>query len=392
MDSKKYFFVLFILAFSFSAYAQNSDGIFDAYRKYKDVSNLNIKVPTVVEVPFDGESISRQNFAVFSNQRNTYIPYYLKQNNQPIFWSLSTSPNIYNPNVLHDLDSATHADFYLPDTSNGRAQFIFSKADGDAITSSGITILLDNFVSLPNTVEIKANIPGRGEEIIVAKRRMDSEIIRFPRTTSNIWTINLTYSQPLRISEIDLNPEGVGASSRAIRFLAQPGEIYRIYFDPDRQAIPQVGEVGNLSLDKDVLKISKATTFSNPAYVQADVDKDGVADILDNCVSVSNRDQEDIDLNGRGDACDDFDRDGVINSLDNCTDLPNSNQMDVDGDKIGDVCDGKESRITEQYKWIPWVGIGFAVIVLVSLFALTALSIKKPPTGFDKDNQDHIKI
>lgn len=87
-------------------------------------------------------------------------------------------------------------------------------------------------------------------------------------------------------------------------------------------------------------------------------------------MSHPNADQMDIDRNGRGDVCDDFDRDGRINSIDNCPDQPNRQQLDEDGDGVGDACDDEESRLTEKYAWIPWVGLGFAGLVIVTMFAV----------------------
>ena len=107
------------------------------------------------------------------------------------------------------------------------------------------------------------------------------------------------------------------------------------------------------------------------------MDEDSVPDFVDNCVSVANQDQEDIDGNRRGDACDDYDRDGFLNSEDNCPNNPNYDQLDTDSDEIGDVCDEEESRFTEQYPWIPWVGMGIAGAVLVVLFVLTARSLPR---------------
>ena len=56
----------------------------------------------------------------------------------------------------------------------------------------------------------------------------------------------------------------------------------------------------------------------------------------------------------------------VVNSQDNCVNEPNRNQRDTDSDGIGDVCDQEESRITEKYPWIPWLGIGFEIVSLES--------------------------
>ena len=76
-----------------------------------------------------------------------------------------------------------------------------------------------------------------------------------------------------------------------------------------------------------------------------DSDGDGLADDLDNCPEVSNPEQEDCDEDGQGDACDpdlcgpDTDDDGIIDDEDNCPEVVNRDQLDIDGDGAGDACD-----------------------------------------------------
>ncbi len=83
-----------------------------------------------------------------------------------------------------------------------------------------------------------------------------------------------------------------------------------------------------------------------------DTDLDGVLDTVDNCPSVSNPDQADIDGDGKGDACDtsddrDTDLDGVLDTVDNCLSVPNPDQADIDGDGKGDACDTSDDRDTD---------------------------------------------
>lgn len=363
----------FVIIASAQGLQQNSiSSVISAYRFYKDIDSISINVPTVVEIPFATDFIERFDFAVLDKTTNSFEPHYFKQetlvNEIPV--SVSTIPNTGGVNRMVDKDTRTYADFLLPENTQGQVQITLSSPS--PITSSILTILLDNNVALPTSVEIRAFVDGQNR-IVVANRRMDQQTIRFPQTTSNRWQITFSYGQPLRISELRLNQDNATKSStRAIRFLAQPNHSYRIYFDPDRSAKAPVGEAGNLASAQDVLVAQASPSQNNPNYVIADTDSDGVPNVRDNCVSISNSDQQDVNNNGRGDVCDDFDQDGIINSKDNCPDNPNRDQRDTDSDGIGDVCDKQESRITEQYPWIPWVGIGFAAVVLIVLLALTA--------------------
>lgn len=344
--------------------------VISSYRSYRDVPTLTIQVPTVIEIPFDGIAMERMDFAILNETTNLFEPSFFQQEIPAALPSLTSDipPLEGNLQNLADGDDRTSTEFRLPDNAQGQVR-IGIQYD-KPVTASSLMLLLDNHVALPLTVEIRAIVNG-AEKIILASSKPQGYTISFPKNTAQMWTVTFAYGQPLRISELTLVREDAQASVRALRFLAQPEHTYRIYFDPDRRANPQTRESGNLASAKDVLRVSAGPAQGNPSYVIADTDGDGIPDIRDNCVSVANADQEDIDGNGRGDACDDFDQDGILNSEDNCPNHPNRNQKDADGDGIGDTCDTEESRMTERLPWLPWAGMGGAAVVLVVLFVLT---------------------
>lgn len=82
-----------------------------------------------------------------------------------------------------------------------------------------------------------------------------------------------------------------------------------------------------------------STSMTCSGGMSMDQDSDGIPDNSDNCPQAFNPNQQDIDRDLSGDACDpDIDNDTFQNANDNCPEIPND-QADSDHDGIGDACD-----------------------------------------------------
>jgi hypothetical protein len=93
--------------------------------------------------------------------------------------------------------------------------------------------------------------------------------------------------------------------------------------------------------DLKIVILSSHASRWNLGY-RADGDGDGSPDSVDNCPSVANPGQADLDGDHIGDQCDpDIDGDGIANGSDNAPRVPNADQQDLDGDGIGDAIDTK---------------------------------------------------
>jgi len=288
--------------------------------------------------------------------------------------------------ALNDLVPTTTVDFKLPTKGIGTVDITYEYQSGKQFTASRFFLKRAPHVILPKTIAVYAVNDEGVEEVVLAPSSVRQSLyISFPQTTSSKWRVQLTYDQPLRLEEAAFVLDNVQKEvERHVAFLMNPEHRYRVYSNPDRPVSIAILAIAQLENGADADIASEALMFQkNETYVPSDTDGDGVPDNIDNCVDISNSDQIDLDYNQKGDACDDFDRDRIINSVDNCPDVPNYNQSDEDADGIGDICDTEDSRMTEQYSWIPWVGLGFAILVILGMFMIV---LRRDPNVHETDD------
>jgi len=348
------------------------------YKNSASVSPGSMVVPTVVEVDLNNVELYSDNFGVYNKTVDLFIPYYVVGGAQapenPSYATNQTSgvliPTIVDKNIFTDFQF---------DVTNGQVKKATLEIRYERpIRSNSLTMNLGDYVSLPNAVTIKAYTNGK--EVILLNRVMPNYfVLNFPETTSDIWVIEMEYTQPLRVKEFEFSDSLAKPAKRSLRFLTQQNNEYVIYANPENyfQNYGNAYESPNLSNSLDVKKLGLFSLSPNPFFKPSDSDQDGIADQNDNCPSISNSDQRDIDNNRTGDACDDFDRDGIIESIDNCPTVPNVNQIDTDRDKIGDACDPDESRLTEKYPFLVWFGLGFALVVFLILLLIATARARR---------------
>jgi hypothetical protein len=365
---KKFIFILLVLApvsvFALISSELTTDDIFQAFRFYKNVTP-SITVPTVVEIPINKDSFSIPTFAVYNLDTKEFEPYLFSVNNPETKVYLQTGGEVDIPSSINDGDYLTYFEFPIEGdvVNNSTLNFNFEKS----ITASSLNFTLDSNVALPKTISISAKVAGK-DYVVLAPVKLISGNIVFPKTTASRWQITFSYIQPLRISEIKFNDLSTDTATRGLRFLAQPNQSYQVYFDADRYLRSFKKEAGDLFSSKGVVHLTMLTSVTNAKYKPVDSDLDSVSDFSDNCIGLANSDQKDSDSNGKGDACEDYDRDGIVNKKDNCRDVPNVAQTDTDADGMGDVCDSLDNRVTERMPWLPWAGIGIALVVVLGLF------------------------
>lgn len=169
-----------------------------------------------------------------------------------------------------------------------------------------------------------------------------SSAVALPEATASVLTLTVNPDFSIRSVEADaggvtLQGQTIIWSNDALRDQTV-NLTYQVEHRPGASGgeKPLHSEVDYVDQEGNALDIPAISTTVHGC----DRDGDRVPDESDNCPDAANREQADLDADGRGDVCDDdLDGDGAQNTSDNCVDVSNPEQIDLDGDGDGDVCD-----------------------------------------------------
>ncbi len=382
MHKKKLLFLSMVVSvfISFTVQAQDwqpvqkvdQTSVLLKYKSFAELPNINITIPTVIQVSVNAEQITN-GAEIFddTDKKFVYSNFDSLTKAGPRVVSLQLNRGMNTSNLI-DNNLSTFADFYI---NNDPVYITYNYSE--VLKSNSLRLSLAENSVLPDLVTIRAVVGGK-YVVLVNNIKPTGSTINFPVTSSQNWIVEITHSQPLRLSELTFNNTVSTIAKTQIRFLAQPNHRYTLYANSENifgngTSYTNRPELKNASGVKDIGTVS---LVSNKLFTPSDLDNDGVPDQTDNCKNVANADQKDENSNGVGDLCDDYDRDFIANNIDNCANIPNMDQKDTDGDKIGDLCDEDESRLTEKYPIIVWGGIFFAFIVFAVLLFIAGKKIK----------------
>ena len=235
----------------------------------------------------------------------------------------------------------------------GKVRFRGVDSDGDEVINAtdtdddgdGVLDVSDNCRLIANADQADADLDGVGD---VCDNIVNTSAVisapSSPTTDGTDVTYTITYSNANSISltsgdvivnttgdaDATVTVTGTGLTTRTVTLSNFTGTNGTIGI-----SLP-AGTADNAAMNGSAAAVGPSATFA-----LADTDMDNIWDGVDNCPSISNADQADVDGNGIGDVCDpDIDGDGVANAMDNCPSIANADQLNTDGAADGgDACD-----------------------------------------------------
>jgi Thrombospondin type 3 repeat len=346
------------------------------YEKVGDIILPNaIELPTVFKIDKSKNNIGEGEYGLVVDQNNEPATLYTRFEKmeesktfiEPTIKSLSPTKEYIG--FINDAIPNTFTEFDL-DKDSGKASFEYSF--GKVSNLENISFQLAAGVANPEMIEVLGEKNGEKFTIISKAKFVNGG--NFPPVKVDKITVNLFHSQVLRI--VEFYPEtGFGFSKAAAQqnyyFLAKPGSQYKAYLAGGR--VPESYETLPENLGYEIKEATISKFVNNIPYTQKDTDKDGILDQADNCITVENPDQVDLDKNSRGDRCEDRDLDGVLDYKDNCPPGYNPDQKDTDKDGYGDNCDSDDSRLFQTFfsnnSWALPVIISICSILVIGVFA-----------------------
>lgn len=354
--------------------------VISQFSNFTPLGSASYIKPELIELVFPESPYAKGTYLIYNatTQQIASFDRYNEVRVIPVTFAASNSENVLLPQ-MYDKKVTTYTQFPASKTGRTSSEIYLNM---QPTMLEGLDFAYDSNVTPPESVSIDTLDAQGNRTNVVTRKNFNGARIEFPRTTSSLWVITMYHSQPVRITEltpIETYPQKKSAD--IIRYLAQSEQEYYLFYSTINVSFikPESGQLFDRNVTPNQ-SISKLPIFPNLSYVNPDMDSDTIIDALDNCPKVANQDQADIDSSGVGDACEDFDLDSIINAVDNCPNDPNRAQKDDDADGIGNECDNEESRIVEQYSWLPWVGIGIVGILTIGLFYITFKHTKTDET------------
>lgn len=211
-------------------------------------------------------------------------------------------------------------------------KIVSSVADGDG---DGVPDSTDNCRSTPNPDQADFDLDGQGD---ACDGDIDGDGV-----ANAADACAGTAAGTLVASDGCADPDGDGVSTHAGDNCAEVANADQADNEGDG-----IGDVCDADDDNDNVS-DEAELAAGTDPLNPDTDGDGARDDADNCGTVTNADQSDLDADGLGDACDpDIDGDGVANDSDNCRSAANADQIDADDDGRGAACDTLELPRTKD--------------------------------------------